>query len=124
MITFMMKKFNQDNGLEYVFKILRCLVSFCGQELPISFVSKVKETDKVDGPDVDKSEWKKLEILIAQTHSSKLMTVIQPPEVQWKVNLLQLKLGYACDIFTPIPGFNIKKQMYSSWKFHVDDCYE
>jgi hypothetical protein len=33
--------------------------------------------------------------------SSKMMTVIQPPGVQWVVNLLQLKLGYACDIFTP-----------------------
>jgi hypothetical protein len=30
------------------------------------------------------------------------MTVIQPPGVQWMVNLLQLKLGYSCDIFTPV----------------------
>jgi hypothetical protein len=29
------------------------------------------------------------------------MTVIQPPGVEWLVNLLQLKPGYACDIFTP-----------------------
>jgi hypothetical protein len=29
------------------------------------------------------------------------MTVIQPPGVQWVVSLLQLKPGYACDIFTP-----------------------
>jgi hypothetical protein len=29
------------------------------------------------------------------------MTLIQPPRVQWVVNLLQLKLGYVCDIFTP-----------------------
>jgi hypothetical protein len=29
------------------------------------------------------------------------MTVIQPPGLQWVVSLLQLKLGYACDIFTP-----------------------
>jgi hypothetical protein len=29
------------------------------------------------------------------------MTVIQPPEVQWVVSLLQLKLGYACDLFIP-----------------------
>jgi hypothetical protein len=29
------------------------------------------------------------------------MTIIQPPGVQWVVNLLQLKMGYACDIFTP-----------------------
>jgi hypothetical protein len=29
-----------------------------------SFVSKVKKTDKVDGPDADKSEWIKLEFLM------------------------------------------------------------
>jgi hypothetical protein len=34
-------------------------------------------------------------------HSSKQMTVIQPPGVQWVVSLLQIKLGYICDIFTP-----------------------
>jgi hypothetical protein len=28
------------------------------------------------------------------------MTIIQPTGVQWVVSLLQLKLGYACDIFT------------------------
>jgi hypothetical protein len=31
---------------------------------PIPFVSKVKETDKVDGTDVEKSEWIKLEFLM------------------------------------------------------------
>jgi hypothetical protein len=30
----------------------------------IPFVSKVKKTEKVDGPDVDKSEWIKLEFLM------------------------------------------------------------
>jgi hypothetical protein len=34
-------------------------------------------------------------------HSSKQMTVIQPPGVQWVIILLQLKLRYVCDIFTP-----------------------
>jgi hypothetical protein len=34
-------------------------------------------------------------------HSSKQMTVIQPPGVL-------------------LPEFNLKKQMYSSWSFHVD----
>jgi hypothetical protein len=29
------------------------------------------------------------------------MRVIQPPGVQWVVSLLQIKLGYVCDIFTP-----------------------
>jgi hypothetical protein len=29
------------------------------------------------------------------------MTLVQLPGVQWVVSLLQLKLGYACDIFTP-----------------------
>jgi hypothetical protein len=31
---------------------------------PIPFVSKVKKTDKVNGPDVDKSEWIKLGFLM------------------------------------------------------------
>jgi hypothetical protein len=31
---------------------------------PIPFVSKVKNMDKVDGPDADKSEWIKLELLM------------------------------------------------------------
>jgi hypothetical protein len=31
---------------------------------PIPFVSKVKNTDKVDGPVADKSEWIKLEFLM------------------------------------------------------------
>jgi hypothetical protein len=48
------------------------------------------------------------------------MTVIQSPGVQWVVSLLQLKLGYACNIFTP--EFNLKKQI--SWAFHVDDRSE
>jgi hypothetical protein len=59
---------------------------------------------------------------IPQPHTSKQMTVIQPPGVQWVVSLPQLKLGYACDIFTP--EFNLKKQMYTSWAFHVDDRSE
>jgi hypothetical protein len=31
---------------------------------PIPFASKVKKMDKVDGPDVDNSEWIKMEFLI------------------------------------------------------------
>jgi hypothetical protein len=50
------------------------------------------------------------------------MTVIQPSGVQWVVSLLQLKVQYACDIFTP--EFNLKKQMFSSWEFRVDDRSE
>jgi hypothetical protein len=39
--------------------------SVCENPLPpIPFVSKVKETDKVDGTDVEKSEWIKLEFLM------------------------------------------------------------
>jgi hypothetical protein len=38
---------------------------------------------------------------IPQLHSSKQMTMIQSPGVKLMVSLLQLKLGYACDIFTP-----------------------
>jgi hypothetical protein len=29
------------------------------------------------------------------------MTIIQPPRVQLVVKLLQLKLGYVCEIFIP-----------------------
>jgi hypothetical protein len=31
---------------------------------------------------------------------AKLMTVVQPPGVQWVVNSLQIQLEYACNIFT------------------------
>jgi hypothetical protein len=51
------------------------------------------------------------------------MTIIQQPGVQSTVNLLQLKLGYACDIFTP----RVQPQetnVYTSWAFHVDDRSE
>jgi hypothetical protein len=37
---------------------------------------------------------------ILEPHSSKQMTVIQESGVKWVVNLLQLNLGYACDLFT------------------------
>jgi hypothetical protein len=46
------------------------------------------------------------------------MTVIQPPGVQSSLNLLQLKLEYACDIFTP--RVQPQEKMYTSWAFHVD----
>jgi hypothetical protein len=38
---------------------------------------------------------------IPQPDLSKLMTTTQRPGLQWAVKLLQLKLGYVCDIFTP-----------------------
>jgi hypothetical protein len=38
---------------------------------------------------------------ITQPHSSKLMTTIEAPGLQWVVNLLQLKLAYNCEMFTP-----------------------
>jgi hypothetical protein len=39
---------------------------------------------------------------IPQSHSSKLMTIVQPPGAQSAVNLLQLKLGHAyMRTFTP-----------------------
>jgi hypothetical protein len=34
------------------------------KNLPITFVSKVKKMDKIDGPDADKPEWIKLEFLM------------------------------------------------------------
>jgi hypothetical protein len=44
-----------------------------------------------------------------QQHSSKLMTVILPPGVQWVENLLQIKLGYACVI--SLTDFKLKKKI-------------
>jgi hypothetical protein len=38
--------------------------SVCKNPPPISFVSKVKKADKVDGTKADKSEWIKLEFLM------------------------------------------------------------
>jgi hypothetical protein len=40
--------------------------SVCNYSPPphISFISKVKKMDKVDGPDADKSEWIKLKFLM------------------------------------------------------------
>jgi hypothetical protein len=48
------------------FSEFSAFASFCVREHPppILFVSKVKEMDKVDGTDTDKSEWIKLEFLI------------------------------------------------------------
>jgi hypothetical protein len=40
-------------------------------------------------------------ILEAYNSAPLIKTVIQPPGLQWVVSLLKLKLGYACDIFTP-----------------------
>jgi hypothetical protein len=37
------------------------------ENTPITFVSKVKNMDKVDGPDANKSEWIKLEFLMDPT---------------------------------------------------------
>jgi hypothetical protein len=59
---------------------------------------------------------------IPQPHSSKQMTVIQTPGVQWVVNSLQLKLVYACNIFTP--RVQSQEKICSSWEFHVDDRSE
>jgi hypothetical protein len=38
---------------------------------------------------------------IPYPHSSKQMTLILTPRVHLLVNLMQLKLDHACDIFTP-----------------------
>jgi hypothetical protein len=38
---------------------------------------------------------------IPHPQSSKQISIIQPPGVKWVVSLLQLKLGYSCEIFTP-----------------------
>jgi hypothetical protein len=58
---------------------------------------------------------------VSQPHSSKQMTVINPKPlgVQYVVSLLQLKLGYACDIFNPT--IQSQEKVCSSWSFHVDD---
>jgi hypothetical protein len=44
---------------------------------------------------------RQLILVYISTPFIKLMTITQPPRVQWVVSLLQLKLGYTCDIFTP-----------------------
>jgi hypothetical protein len=59
---------------------------------------------------------------VPQPHSSKQMTVIQPPGVQWVVSFLQLRLECACDIFTP--RAQSQEKMCSSCEFHVDDRSE
>jgi hypothetical protein len=41
--------------------------------------------------------------------------------VQWVVNLLHSKTGL---VTFSLPEFNPKKQMFSSWKFHLDDRFE
>jgi hypothetical protein len=50
------------------------------------------------------------------------MIVIQPPGVQWVVNLPQLKLGYAYDIFSP----RVQSQETNVFflGIHVDDRSE
>jgi hypothetical protein len=50
------------------------------------------------------------------------MTLIQPPGVQWVVSLLQLKLEYACDIFTP--RVQSQETMCFCCAFHVDEHSE
>jgi hypothetical protein len=50
------------------------------------------------------------------------MTVIQPPGVQWVVSLLQLKLGYTNDIFTPRVQPQEKNLFFLG--ISVDDCSE
>jgi hypothetical protein len=46
------------------FKSSSALPPSVGEKHPIPFVSSVKNMDKVDGPDVDNSEWIKLDFLI------------------------------------------------------------
>jgi hypothetical protein len=50
------------------------------------------------------------------------MTIIQPSRIQWVVSLLQLKLGYACDIFTPRVQSQDKCVLLV--QMHVDDRSE
>jgi hypothetical protein len=59
---------------------------------------------------------------IPQPHSSKQVTIIQPPGVQWEISLLQLKLRYVCDIFTPRNQSQEANVFFLA--FHVDDRYE
>jgi hypothetical protein len=49
-----------------VFQILTCFASFCVQERPPPIPFVVKNMDKVNGPDADKSEalWIKLQFLM------------------------------------------------------------
>jgi hypothetical protein len=60
---------------------------------------------------------------LPQPHSSKQMTIIQPPGIQWLVSLLQLKNWDMLVTFS-FQEFNLKKEMCTSWEFHVDDRSE
>jgi hypothetical protein len=44
--------------------------------------------------------------------------VIQPPRVEWVLNLLQLKLEYVCDLSTARVQF--QEKLCYSWVYHVD----
>jgi hypothetical protein len=59
---------------------------------------------------------------IPQPHSSKQMTVIQLSGVQWVVNSIKIKWNMLVKF--SLQEFNLKKQMYSCWEFHVDDRSE
>jgi hypothetical protein len=50
------------------------------------------------------------------------MTAIQPPGIEWVVNLTQMKLRYSWDLFNL--RVQSQEKMYSSWTFHVDDRSE
>jgi hypothetical protein len=50
------------------------------------------------------------------------MTVIQPPGVQRVVNLLQLKLGYACEIFTPRVQSQETNMFFLGMSYGLTDC--
>jgi hypothetical protein len=64
-ITLLLIQINPDNGHDYVFQSLCFFASFFAREPPpITFVSKVKKMDRIDGTDADMSEWIKLEILM------------------------------------------------------------
>jgi hypothetical protein len=60
---------------------------------------------------------------ITQPHSSKQMTIILPPGVQW-VNRRKFTTTKTRFVTFSLPEFNLKKQMCSSWAFHVDDRSE
>jgi hypothetical protein len=77
----------------------------------MSFVSKVKKLDKVDGPDVDKSEWIKLEFLInpynpesGSKYSRQLAIFkdgcrVQEDWIKWVMAFCEIEKGQALSYF-------------------------
>jgi hypothetical protein len=65
MIPLLLKNFNQTTTMSKFSESSAALPpSVCKNSHSIPFISKMKNMDKIDGTDVDKSDWIKLELLM------------------------------------------------------------